>query len=104
MAKRVRSVPQSATASAPRRPRGPWWRTTLIFIVVLCLAGIVPVILGGEVLGYWRIVRVAPYVVPVAPAMTPRTGLAAPPGLAQRTHPPGCVLALAPCQHVHLVG
>ncbi|HEX6122981.1 MAG TPA: hypothetical protein VFY89_07465 [Ktedonobacterales bacterium] len=69
--------PPSARPPSALTPRGSWSRRALVIFVLICLAGVIPVALAGEILGWWQITRSAPY---IGPLHLPWTSLAAPLG------------------------
>lgn len=46
---------QSAAARTPTLPRR-WnpWRTSVVLLLLIAILGVVPVALGGEILGWWQ--------------------------------------------------
>jgi hypothetical protein len=83
---------QRGSAANPRRPRGnvpqepaasdragmSWWKASLLVFLAICVAGIVPVALAGQLLGIWSIT--IPYGLPPlypTPTPTPTPALAA---------------------------
>lgn len=59
-------------------PRGSWSRRALVIFVLICVMGVVPVVLAGEVLGWWQVMRSAPYIHPLD---LPWSHVAMPPGM-----------------------
>jgi hypothetical protein len=49
-----------------------------VIFVLICVLGVVPVVLAGEVLGWWQVMRSAPYIHPLD---LPWSHVAMPPGM-----------------------
>lgn len=64
------SAAGTSLATGPRAHGTPqrWnaWRTSVWLFVLILVLGIVPVVLGGEMLGWWQATLAAPFIHPRA--------------------------------------
>jgi len=62
MAQRGPATPQQAPTNAPGKQAptstrsGPGVMATILILIAICVAGIIPVYLAGELLGIWHVV------------------------------------------------
>jgi hypothetical protein len=60
MAQRGRAAPQPVGENTPRKPvptstgRTSGWGATFLILCAICIAGIIPVYLAGQLLGLWH--------------------------------------------------
>jgi hypothetical protein len=61
MAQRGRAAPQPVGGNTPGKPaptsagRTSGWRATFLILCAICIAGIIPVYLAGQLLGLWHV-------------------------------------------------
>lgn len=54
------TAPERAAGAGAQSASSPWWRTALIIFTLFAVMGVVPLALGGETLGYWRLPAAGP--------------------------------------------
>jgi hypothetical protein len=91
-------VPRPAAPPPAPSPRPPWWQPTLVALIALAISGIIPVLLGGEILGIWRITIPNGIIQPIAPTATPSPAITPTPKKGHISSSPAWVLIHADAQ------